>query len=73
MPGKLRMKEKGGGKAVQAGPNKETIDSILGSSKDWGNSIKKQMDSCFGTGIPCGTLAVMGGAVLILILIMKFL
>ena len=38
---------------AKAGPNKETIDSILGSSEDWRNAVDEQMKNCFGTGIPC--------------------
>jgi hypothetical protein len=64
-------KEKGGGKAVQAGPNKETIDSILGSSEDWRNAVDEQMKNCFGIGIPCQTLAIAVGAGIVLLLVLK--
>ena len=62
MPGRLRKKmlknrvrtNKTKRKVVaKAGPNKETIDSILGSSEDWRNAVDEQMKNCFGTGIPC--------------------
>ena len=65
-------KEQGGsGKAVQAGPNKETSDSILGSPKEWTDAINNQINNCFGTEIPCGYLAIAGLAVVVLIMVPK--
>ena len=63
-------KEKGGGKAVQAGPNKETIDSILRSSEDWRNAVDEQMKNCFGTGIPCSQAAIIGLALVLVIIVL---
>jgi hypothetical protein len=65
-------KEQGGsGRAVPAGINKETSDSILGSPEEWGDAIKNQMDNCFGTGIPCPMLALAVGAGIVLLLVLK--
>lgn len=65
-------KEQGGsGKTVPAGPNKETSDSILGSSEDWQKAIDDQMNNCFGTGIPCPMLALAVGAAIVLLLVLK--
>lgn len=68
-------KEQGGsGRAVPAGPNKETSDSILGSREDWDKALKDQVDNCFGTGIPCGQAAIIGLAlVLVLVILPKVL
>ena len=63
------MKEKGGGKAVQAGPNKETAESILGSPQDWADATAGK---CLGLiPIPCEMLAIAVGAIVILLVVLR--
>lgn len=67
----IKRQPGGSGKAVPAGFNKETSDSILGSPGEWGKAITDQLENCFGTGIPCGTLLIGGLAAVILIMVIK--
>jgi len=60
--------EGGSGKTVEAGLNKETTESILGSPEEINDVLEK---TCFGLPVLCPMLAVGVGAAIVLLVALR--